>query len=349
MTIDLVTDHLYDFADRNTWLNQHKLVSVIPGISIYGTYPQFSTLFDPFDTNVSNPLTGTYQKFQPFADLRLRLAFADAVNISQINHSVGNDLQTVATMVNPPGLPPAGSYNANIKPRYSYNLTAASNLLVDAMQNPLAKFNFANGTKAKAGFFDNTFGCKTLNANKQCDSPVPQTVNLIFGTGDTLDEAFFNQIASNINTISFTYNMGLTVNVQPLPTGQLLTEAFSTPSRLAFYALGWIDDYPWVVDFLGPMFAANQAYTGSGGWNIGSLNALYQQAVTATSNNNLTGLVKVSDAMNKIANNMVMYLWTVYSANLITMTSNVQGFYYNPSLYTAAGGGVGPEYFATLY
>jgi peptide/nickel transport system substrate-binding protein len=349
MTIDLTADHIYDFADRSTWLNQNKLVSDVPGISIYGVYPQFSTLFDPFDTNVSSPLTGNYLKFQPFADQRIREAFADGVNLTTVNRAVGNNLQPVSTMVNPPGLPPAGSYNPNIKPIYSYNPDKAAQLLLDAMEHPITTFHFYNGTLAPSGFFDNSFGCKTLNANNQCDNPVGQSVTMYFTTGDTLDEAVLNEIAATINNASYAYNMGLSVNVSPLPSGQLLTEAFSTPSRLYFYALGWIDDYPWVVDFLGPMFAPTQSYTGSGGWNLTKMADLYQQAVTATEKNNITGLVEVSNLMNTIANQDVMYLWTFYSTNYTIMTSNVQGFYYNPSLYTAAGGGVGPVYYAALY
>jgi peptide/nickel transport system substrate-binding protein len=349
MTIDLTADHIYDFADRSTWLGQGKLTSVVQGVSIYGVFPQFSTLFDPFDTNVSSPLTGNFLKFQPFADVRFREAFADSVNLTVVDQTVGNNLQPVATMVNPPGLPPAGSYNSAIKPGYSYNLTRAAQLLLDAMMHPVTHFHFYNGTLAPAGFFDNTFGCAALNAQNTCDHPVGQSVTMYFPTGDTLDEAVFNQIAGAINTISNTYNMGLSVSVSPLPSGQLLTEAFSTPSRLAFYALGWIDDYPWVVDFLGPMFAPNQAYTGSGGWNLTSMANLYAQAVTATEKNNVTGLVTISNQMNTIANKAVMYLWTFYSTNYVVMTSNVNGFYYNPSLYTSAGGGVGPVYYATLY
>jgi ABC-type transport system substrate-binding protein len=349
MTIDLTSDHIYDFADRTSWLTQGKLTSFVPGVSIYGVFPQFSTLFDPFDTNTSSPQTGNLQKFQPFADHRIRLAFADAVNLTEVDQSVGNNLQPVATMVNPPGLPPAGSYNPSIKPAYSFNTTAAALLLVDAMEHPLTSFHFTNGTAAPAGTFDNTFGCTTLNSQKMCDSPVPQTVTMYFETGDSLDEAVFNEIASNINTISNNYNMGLSVSVSPLPSGQLLTEAFSTPSRLSLYSLGWIDDYPWVVDFLGPMFAPAQAYTGSGGWNLTRMADLYAQAVTATEKDNVTGLVAISNLMNQIANQAVMYLWTFYSTNYTVMTSNVQGFYYNPSLYTAAGQGVGPVYYASLY
>ncbi len=349
MTIDLVQDHLYDFADRNTWLGESVLISFVPGVSICGVFPQFSTLFDPFDTNVSSPLTGAYLKFQPFADVRLREAFADAVNLTEIDRSVGNNLQPVASMVNPPGLPPAGSYNPNIKPLYSFNESRVAELILDAMLHPITIFHFYNGTLAPPGFFDNTFGCLQLNAQDQCDNPVGQSITLIVPTGDTLDEAVFNQIAGVVNTVSSDHNLGLSVSVSPLPTGQLLTEAFSSPSRLYLYALGWIDDYPWSVDFLGPMFAPDQAYTGSGGWNLTAMANLYNQAVTATEKNNISGLVKVSDQMNILANQRVMYLWTFYSTNYVVMTSNVHGFYYNPSLYTAAGGGVGPVYYAALY
>jgi hypothetical protein len=53
--------------------------------------------------------------------------------------------------------------------------------------------------------------------------------------------------------------------------------------------------------------------------------------------------------MNTLANEDVLYLWTFYTTNFITMTSNVQGLYYNPSINPAGPGGVGPQYFATLY
>ena len=53
--------------------------------------------------------------------------------------------------------------------------------------------------------------------------------------------------------------------------------------------------------------------------------------------------------MNALSNKEVMYLWTFNVVNFVTMTSNVQGLYWNTSLDSAVGNGVGPEYFATLY
>jgi ABC-type transport system substrate-binding protein len=349
MAIDVANTNLYDVVDRRAWLTNNTLVSVIPGVSVYGPYTLYSTLFDPFNTNVSNPLTGQYYKFQPFADIRFRKAFADSVNMTAIWLTIDNKIDKVAINVVPPGLPPEGSYNSNIKPIYSYNPVEAQNLLLDAMMHPITRFNFENGTTAPPGLFNNTFGCKQLNSNGQCSNPVPQTISLYFSTGDTVDEAIFNQIAATINNISATYNMGLTVTVTPLPSGQLLSEAFASHTAFYMYALGWIDDYPWVLDFLGPMYAPNQAYPGPDGWNLPVMQNLYNQAVKATQNGNVSGLVAVSNKMNQIANQEVMYLWTFYSSNFITMTSNVKGFFFNPSLSTAGGGGVGPEYFATLY
>ena len=347
MAVDVTGDHFFDVAARSPWLTNGTLQSTIPGVTLYGTYPTYSTLFDPYETNVTNPNTGTFYKFQPFADVRLRLAFADAVNMTEINNDVNNRLGVVAINVVPPGLPPAGSYNTSITPRYSYNLTAVQNLLVEAMQQPLSQFTYANGTAAQAGVFDNTFGCKTLNAKGQCDTSTPQTINLVYGTGDTVDQAVFEDIASVVNNISSTYNMGLTVSVVPVPTGQMITEAFS--GNLYMYALGWFADYPWVIDFLGPMYAPGQAYTAPDNWNLTQMATLFSQAQNASSHNDIKGLIEASNAMNMLANQEVMYLWTLNSVDYMAMTSNVQGFKFNPSLSTAAGGVAGPELFTDLY
>jgi ABC-type transport system substrate-binding protein len=349
MAIDVANSALYDVADRSSWLNQNRLVPVIPGTTIYGPFNFFGTLFDPFDTNVTNVLTGQYYKFQPFADLRFRLSFADSVNMTKINLTVNNKLAPIAINVVPPGIPPTGSFNANAKPIYGLDPLKVQNLLLDAMQHPLTSFKFTNGSAAKPGIFDNTFGCATLNSAHQCDHPVPQTIQMYFPTGDTVNEGIFNQIASTINNVSGTYNMGLIASVVPLPLGQLTSEAFAVPNHFYLYSLGYEQDYPWVIDFLGPMYAPGQAYPGPDGWNIGQMQSLYNQAIAANSKGNLTGVKAVGDKMNQIANNMVMYLWTFYTTNFMTMTSNVQGFYYNPSINPAGPGGVGPQYLATLY
>lgn len=346
MVIDVTSDHLYEVADRSSWLNNNQLISSIQGVTIHGPFTQYATLFDPLATNVTNPFTGNYYTFQPFADLRLRLAFADAVNLTDVNINVNNKLGTVANEVLPPGIPPEGSYNASLMPRYSYNVTAVQDLLLQAMQHPLTHFTYMNGTAAAPGVFNNTFGCLTLNAQNQCDHPVPQTVTLYYATGQTLDQQIFTDIASTINTISSTYNMGLTVDVTPVPAGQLTTQAFS--GQVYAWAesyFGWYDDYPWSTDFLGPIVAPGGIYTLPGGWNLTQMQNYWNQVQEASATGNLTGVAKVSNLMAQLANQQVMDIWTFYPAIIIVMTSNVHGFYFNPALYTTGQ----PQYFATLY
>jgi len=338
--LDLPNDHLYDVADRNLWVNSHQLQSSITGVNLYGMYSGFATLFDPFDMNVTNIFTGKLYTFQPFADRRFRLAFADAVNMSEVMATISNGVGQVATSVSPPGLPPEGSYNPNNLPAYSYDPDAVQKLLLDAMMHPLTSFNFENGTAAPSGYFNNAFGCSTLSSSGTCTSPIPQTIAITAATGDTVDLAILNSIAGTVNNVSSTYNMGLTVTVEPIPSGTMLTQAFS--GNLYMYALGWFDDYPWAIDFTGPMFKPYDTYPAPDGWNIPQMGTLYQDSVSASGKGDLATVASDTDAMNTLANQAVMYLWTQYPQFFWVMTSNIQGFYWNPTL-----GASGPL-FATL-
>lgn len=350
MAIDITNDHLYDIADRSQWLTNNKLVSDIPGVSIYGTFTQYATWFDPFGTNVSNPLTGTYYPFQPFADIRMRLAFADAVNISSVDASVNNNLGQVANELIPPGFPPQGSYNTSVAPIYKFNLTAVQDELVSAMETPLTHFTFYNGSVAPSGIFNNTFGCSAANLQANggtCKNPTTQSISLIYATGDTVDSAIYTQIAEAVNNVSATYNMGLTVEVTPVPLGQMTTEAFSGQVySWAEAPFGWYDDYPWATDFLGPILAPGGIYTAPGGWNLTAMQTYWNQAEAGTATGNATEVAQASNAMAQLANTEVMDIWTFYPAIVTVMTSNVHGFYFNPAIYTTGGGM--PQYFAAL-
>jgi hypothetical protein len=115
------------------------------------------------------------------------------------------------------------------------------------------------------------------------------------------------------------------------------------------YALGWIDDYPWVLDFTGNMLSYPGTYPGPDGMNFTSLVNLYHESLQASATGNTAALISDSDQMNTIANQEIMYLYTFDSVNFVAITSNVHGLYWNTSLGSAASNGVGPEYFATLY
>lgn len=336
MTIDVPGTNLYDVANRNDWLTNGTLQSVIPGVTLYGPYTTHATLFEPFDMNVTNPLTGDYYTFQPFADIRLRLAFADSVNMTEIVIDSNNNLGHVANEAIPPGYPPNGSYNSSITPIYSYNSTAVQDFLLAAMMHPLTHFTFFNGTAAPTGFFNNTFGCTTLNSNDQCTNPVPQSITLAYYTGAPVDPAVFEQMATVINNVSDTYNMGLTVSVEPLPLGTLFGEGLS--DELYLYSSGYYGAYPWVTDFLTIVFSP---ITAADGFNISMVNSLLAQSQSATASNNVTGLIDITNAINEWANQAVMYLWTINPVTFSVFTSTVQGYSNNPYFI--------PTYFGTLY
>ena len=122
--------------------------------------------------------------------------------------------------------------------------------------------------------------------------------------------------------------------------GTLTTEGFS--GNLYMYTLGWFDDYPWAVDFSGPMFKPYGTYPAPDGWNIPEMGTLYQDQVNASASGDLARVASDMDAMNTLANQAVMYLWTDYPGFFWVMTSSIQGFYFNPTL-----GASGPL-FATL-
>ena len=75
--------------------------------------------------------------------------------------------------------------------------------------------------------------------------------------------------------------------------------------------------------------------------------SLENQMAVATNTNNITGVIAVSNAMNALANKLVLFIWTIYPVQAWTnsavaaITSNVGGWYYNPGLNGA--------YFATFY
>jgi ABC-type transport system substrate-binding protein len=324
--IDLNVANLFDVASRTSWLDQGQLVSTIPGVVVNGPFGLDGGNFIIYDTNVTNPTTGTYYSFQPFADLRLRLAFADAVNMTSVLDTVGNKVGLVPNGVIPPNTPPSGTFNPSVKTLYSYNLTAVQDLLLSAMKSPVTSFTFYNGTKAPAGIFDNSFGCTTLNSNNQCSKPVAQSVTLVYDSGDTLFQAVETQIAGAINNASLTYNMGLTVNVVPEPEGFMATNA---PHEYA-YVFGWSVDYPWVL-WIDRVILSPYGFPVTASWNVTAMAKLYQQAVAADSSGNTAALASISQQMDTMSNQLVQYINAFWFDNYITVTTNnAQGLLYLP-------------------
>jgi len=347
LIVSVTNDHLYDVADRSTWLNNGSLKSVVSGVSLLGPFTSLNSQSIGFNVNVSNPLTGQFYSFQPFADRRIRLAFADAVNMSLVNVEDNNGMGQVEINLVPPGIGPNGAYNTSIVPAYHFNLTASQDLLLQAMENPLKNFTDFNGHPANAGEFNNTFGCSSaaLQANGgTCKSPVAQTVPMNYASGNTLDGAIVTQLAQAINNISTTYNMGLTVTVVPEPSGSLISEAFAGQTY-SYDGLDWTADYPWVTDYTGTLLAPGGTWYGIQHFNYTTLGTLSTQALNYSHAGDNANLLKTTSQMFQFANNDVLQLYTVYPLYFVTMTSNIHGFFYNPTEPMQQQ----TFYFATIY
>ena len=319
-------------VNQTDWVKYNRLVPAIPNVTVDGPYTSFVTNTIAFVTNVTLPSSGgvtTYQRFQPFADLRFRLAFADSVDLYALGMQF-NDLGQVATSAIPPGLPPLGAYNSSNLPRYRYDLKTVQTLLLSAMASPIAKFRFYNGTLAPAGLFNNTFGCTRLAANNRCTAPVSQSITLTVMEGNALNTAIMNQMASAINNVSQTYNMGLHVFVQTVAT----PSCYDKPGTCYMYPSGWVWDYPWVGDFDGGFYSSSPVGLSTpNGWNVSSISRLWTQLENADSKGNISGVLEANNGLNALANQMTLYLWTYVPYSFEVRTSNILGVSYNPSLY----------------
>lgn len=313
--IQVSSADIYTVADRDQWLKNANLVSVIPGATLYGPYPSIWTTWFSFQTNVTDA-TGHIRAFQPFADIRFRVAVSSAVNLTDININVNNRLGQVANTVISPGNAPAGSYDPSIKPIYSYDLNKVEQLLLDAQKHPLTNFVDFNGHPYAPGTIDNSFG-----------SDKPQTIELYVGSGDALNQRILAVIAENVNQISVKDKLGLTLTVVPVPGGQQYSLAGK--HQIYFYWGGWMMDYAHVIDWLAPMFPATGWYPQNGQMNYTILNQLYAQAVDADHRGDVQTLLKINSEMQTFADQQAIYLLLFYPLQFFVRSSFLQGFYYN--------------------
>ncbi len=78
------------------------------------------------------------------------------------------------------------------------------------------------------------------------------------------------------------------------------------------------------------------------------MHALYNQALADQASGNITDLLRVSNAMQQLNNDIVEWMFDFIPAYIAVITSNIHGFYYNPSLQTDGFSAL-PGYLAALY
>ena len=209
---------IYSVADRNQWLQNGMLVSVVPGMTLEGPFPQFVTDWFNFLTNVTDS-AGNLRKFQPFADLRWRLAVADSINMTDAEITINNRLGVAANNLIPPGTAPSGAYDPTLTVPYSYDLGKMKALITDACANPLTSFVDVSGHPYPAGTIDNS-----------CNPNNPITIEFYITAADTTDQRYLTVMAGNLNKISTA--LGVTFTIVPVPGGQQYTTLLcSVPCR----------------------------------------------------------------------------------------------------------------------
>jgi ABC-type transport system substrate-binding protein len=306
---------IYSVADRTQWLTNGKLVSVVPGMALYGPYPQFVTDWYSFLSNVTDA-SGKLRTFQPFADVRWRQAVADSVNLTDASINIANRFFQVPNQMIPPGTAPAGAYNPNITMTQTYDLAKMKALITDACTNPLTNFVDQNGHPYAAG-----------TVNNSCDPKNPQTVEMLVNAGSVTNQRIMDQMASNLNRVS--RGKGVTFVIVPVPGGQYYTLA--SKHQIYFYTAGWVADYNHLLDWLGPMFLATGSYPAWHRMNFTAINNLVNDAYDADAKGDLPRLISDNNQIQTIANQAVLYMYTQYPVNYFTESAFVQGFFYNPA------------------
>jgi hypothetical protein len=214
--IDVPEADIFNVVDRDTWLEEGELDSIVPGATVHGVFPTMNTWWLDFNTNVTNT-DGTFREWQPFADRRLRLAAASAVNMTDANININYRLSTLASNIVPPGTVPEGSYNPDVGPIFSFNLTKVEELIEDAYNNPLNSTDYVmhyyNGSVIPAGVVDNSFSPSN-----------PKTIELYVQSGAETFIKVLTTMTDNLNAISRS-EYGLVWEVVLVPGGQQYTLA----------------------------------------------------------------------------------------------------------------------------
>lgn len=125
---DISTAAIFDVIDKKKWLDERKIEPVIPGVSVPGQFPWLTIYFAKMNLKIKNP-DGSLAAFQPFQDIRVRKAFASALDLTDIRRNVFNGFAEPTSW----GLTPAQfGYDPGVKAAYAFDLEQAKKLLLEA-------------------------------------------------------------------------------------------------------------------------------------------------------------------------------------------------------------------------
>lgn len=292
---DIATASIFDVVDKAKWLDQHKLEPIVPGVDVPGPFPWLTLYFAKMNFKIKNP-DGSFASFQPFQDMRVRRAFASAVNDADIRRNVFNGFAEPI----PWGLTPAQvGYDPAIKKAYSFDLKLAKELLEAAGKD--------------VGF-----------------SPAkPQSMAVIYNAAAPWQGYIATQVASNINKL----DAGLKLDVKALSFTEYVNSwrsqltGFSIHSTFSLTA----DPNSWLSMF--GTAAGFWARTSS--YDNAKADALYKEQFQSVDLKQRTKLIsEMMQLVNDDVAWVWLGAATAYGQptfNPNVLRSGVKGFYYNPT------------------
>jgi peptide/nickel transport system substrate-binding protein len=278
---------IFGYANKTTWLNEGKLVSLYPDIQIYPqcppetpiagkcTWPLLGTAYLGLNQLIYG-INGEPQAFQPFSDIRIRKAFTLAFDRDTFVREGLEGLGLPATQILPPTM---FGYDTSIQ-ETPYDPNTAKLLLIDAGTHPL--------TPANAFSPQN-----------------PQTVQLPYALESVPYETAVTVLANDINSLAS--DTGLYVQAIGM-TGAQISPA-SHKGQLV-YTVDWEVDYPDPDDFIVP-FSIGEGGSISHGVSYANPNVtnLVNEETHTTDRAQRLQLISQIEHM---VNNDYAYLWLFY-------------------------------------
>lgn len=290
---DVATASIFEIIDKKQWLDHQQIKPMIPGVSVPGPFPWLTTYFAKMNFKIKNP-DGSLAAFQPFQDIRVRKAFASALDDADIRRNVFNGFADESTW----GLTPAQfGYDPKLKKAYSFDLKLAKQLLDAAGKD--------------VGF-----------------SPAkPRSMVVIYNAAAPWQGYIATKIASNINQLK----VGLDLNVRALSFTEYVN---SWRSQLTGYSIHSSfsltpDPNSWLSAFgTGPGFwARTSSYDNS------KADALYKKQFQAVDpKKRAEYMAEMMQLVNDDIAWVWLGAATAYGQptfNPNVLRSSVKGFYYN--------------------
>jgi len=239
--------------------------------------------------------------FQPFQDIRVREAIANAIDYKSIIHTVFNDQATQWVGPVPPGFPDYNQSTAGLQP-YQFDPTTAAKLLAQAGY----KATLPDGTQLNAG------------------GKAFPSVNFLYDADSSTDGQTAQIIATELGSI------GITISLTPLTFKQYVNVISSTsnanstqyPFGISYYS----EDYTASIDYVSAITTTGQigfsAYHNDtvAGWTNAAASALDENTI-------ISNLSQITSAMYYDYTNIWLYVPYFMAAN----KSNVVGMIPNPA------------------